>query len=184
MKIRNLIGGGLLAVLLAGCQHTTPVHERIPLEEPLPPTITGTAVPQQPVATAAVNTSHQQRANAVITIHLAQAQAEPKLMQVDVGGDPLYALPQPVLTQAHIRRVSPVNTTNQGSFLLLEMNEAGSHKLRNVTAQAQGYYFLLSVQGQLVSLAQIDATIADGGLLMSTQNPQQTQAILNLMRQQ
>lgn len=39
-------------------------------------------------------------------------------------------------------------------------------------------------QGQLVSLAQIDATIADGGLLMSTQNPQQTQAILNLMRQQ
>lgn len=181
MNIRYSISGVLLAVLLAGCQHTTPVQERIPLEDPVPPTVTG-APATPPVTAATANASNQQQASAVITIHLAQAQAEPELMQVDVGGNPLYALPQPILTQADIIRVSPVNSP-QGSFLLLEMNEAGNNKLRNVTSQAQGHYFLLSVQGQLVSMAQIGEPIADGQLLMSTQNPQQTQAILNLMRQ-
>lgn len=182
MNIRYSISGVLLAMLLAGCQHTTPVQERIPLEDPVPPTVTGAAVTPSSVA-ATANASNQQQASAVITIHLAQAQAEPELMQVDVGGNPLYALPQPILTQADMIRVSPVNTPSQGSFLLLEMNEAGNNKLRNVTSQAQGHYFLLSVQGQLVSMAQIGEPIADGRLLMSTQNPQQTQAILNLMRQ-
>lgn len=179
MNIRYSISGVLLAVLLAGCQHTTPVQERIPLnEEPVPPTMTrGTAAP----AASATGAASNAQANAVITIHLAQAQAEPELMQVDVGGNPLYALPQPVLTQADMIRVSPVNTP-QGSFLLLEMNEAGNNKLRNVTSQAQGHYFLLSVQGQLVSMAQIGEPIGDGRLLMSTQNPQQTQAILDMMR--
>lgn len=181
MNIRYSISGVLFAVLLTGCQHTTPIQERIPLEDPVPPSVTGAAV-TPPVATM-TNASNQQQARAVITIHLAQVQAEPELMQINVDGNPLYALPQPILTQADMVRVSPVNTPNQGSFLLLEMNEAGNNKLRNVTSQAQGHYFLLSVQGQLVSMAQIGEPISDGRLLMSTQNPQQTQVILNLMRQ-
>lgn len=178
MKIKYLISGAVFAALLAGCQHTTPVQQRIPLdEEPVPPNMV-----RSPSASAVANQSSSQ-ASAVITIHLAQQQAEPELMPIDVGGNALYALPQPILTQGDIIRVSPVNTPSQGSFLLLEMNEAGANKLKNISSQAQGHYFLLSVQGQLVSMAQIGEPIADGQLLMSTQNTQQTQAILNLMRQ-
>ena len=89
--------------------------------------------------------------------------------------------PQPVLTQNDMGRVTPV-TVDQGSYILLEMNEQGIPKLRSITEQAGGHYLLLSVQGQLVSVAQIGETISDGRLLVSTQNPQHTQAIIRMMQ--
>ena len=120
----------------------------------------------------------------VITLHLAQERAEQPLVAVDAGGKPLYALPQPVLTQADMARVSPVITKDQRSFILLEMNQNGIPKLQSVSAQARGHYLLLSVQGQLVTVSQISETIADGRLMLNTQSPEHTQAIIKLMQGQ
>lgn len=103
-------------------------------------------------------------------------------MAVDSGGTKLWALPQPVLTQADLHRVTPVTDQNQRSFILLEMNQNGIAKLHNITAQAQGHYLLLSVQGQLVNVAKIRETIADGRLLIRTQHALHTQAIIRLMQ--
>lgn len=166
-----------LAIGLAGCEHTGPSQQPEPVD-PVPPVVRGQNAPAQaPVA------APQQQAPVVITLHLAQEKAEPSLVEVDAGGTVLHALPQPVLTQADIGRVSPV-TANQGTFLLLEMNEKGIPKLRSITEQAQGHFLLLSVQGQLVSVAQIGEPIADGRLLVSTQNAEHTQAIIRMMQGQ
>lgn len=124
----------------------------------------------------------RQQAATVITLHLAQEKAEAPLLEVDVGGASLYALPRPILTQADIGRVSPVVTQGEGDFILLEMNQHGIPKLHRITEQAQGHYLLLSVQGQLVSVARIGQTIKDGRLLVGTQNPQHSQAIIKMMR--
>ena len=79
-------------------------------------------------------------------------------------------------------RISPVTTQDQQTFILLEMNQHGIPKLENITQQARGHYLLLSVQGQLVSLAQIGDVISDGRLLIGTQNPQHSQAIINMLQ--
>ena len=93
----------------------------------------------------------------------------------------MYALPRPVLIHSDIGRVSPVDTP-QGSFVLLEMNERGIPKLHSITQQARGHYLLLSVQGQLVSVARIGETIRDGRLLVPTQSLQHSRAIVRAMR--
>ena len=117
-------------------------------------------------------------------MHLAQEKAEAPLVAVDVGGASLYALPQPVLTQTEIARVSPVTGQDRRTYMMLELTPAGARKLQSVTQQARGHYLLLSVQGQLVNVAKISETIQDGRLLVGTQNAQHTRAILQLMQGQ
>lgn len=168
-----------LVASLAACQHTAPNQIPEPVD-PIPPALGRSGAPAMTAAPAPARSPSQ--STTVITLHLAQEQAESPLVAVDVGGKSLYALPQPVLTQADIHRVSPVTARDQRTFLLLEMNQNGMPKLQNVTAQAQGHYLLLSVQGQLVSMARIGETIADGRLLVGTQNAQHTQAIIRMMR--
>lgn len=183
MKTLLKLIGLALVVGLAGCEHTAPGQQPEPVD-PVPPVVQSQNTPA-PAPAAATSQSQavaaQQQAPVVITVHLAQEQAEPSLMEVDAGGAALYARPQPVLTQNDMGRVTPV-TANQGSYLLLEMNQQGIPKLRSITEQAGGHYLLLSVQGQLVSVAQIGETISDGRLLVSTQNPQHTQAIIRMMQ--
>lgn len=163
-----------LVVALVGCQTTQPTNTT-----PVPP-----AVQSQNASNTAVQVAPQQRAATVITLHLAQEKAEDSLIPVSVGeGVALHALPQPVLTQNDIARVSPV-TANGRNFVMLEMNVQGIPKLQNITQQAQGHFLLLSVQGQLVNVVQIGETISDGRLLISTQSPEHTQAIIQLMRGQ
>ena len=187
---------------LAACQHTAPYQAPPQPVDPVPPSVGSQQAPrmqpqqaQQPVQQQRPQQTRQQQrpqsqaqqqaqgqSAPVITLHLAQARQEPSLVEVDAGGPaPLYALPQPVLTQADIGRVSPVNTPN-GTFLLLEMNARGIPKLDNITQQARGHYLLLSVQGQLASVAQIGEIIKDGRLLVPTQGPEHTQAIIRLMQ--
>src|SRR5690606_19208009 len=90
----------------------------------------------QPAAVAPAPAARQQ-SGAVITVHLAQQRQEPSLIPVDVGeGASLYALPQSVLTQSDMARVSPVTAPDKKTFLMLEMNQQGIAKLRNVTEQA------------------------------------------------
>lgn len=179
MNILHKLALLILAGGLAACQQTMPRQAPEPVD-PAPPVMQGSASSAKAPALAA--TAPRNQSNTVITLHLAQEKAEAPLVAVDVGGTSLYALPQPVLTQADLHRVTPVTTQDQGTFLLLEMNQNGITKLRSVTAQAQGHYLLLSVQGQLVSVARISETISDGRLLIGTQNAQHTQAIIKLMQ--
>jgi len=133
---------------------------------------------------AAPAVTAQKQSAAVITLHLAQEKPEAPLVAVDVGGASLYALPQPIITQADIARVTPVTGKDQRTFILLEMNTRGIHKLQSVTQQARGHYLLLSVQGQLVNVARISETINDGRLMVGTQNEQHTRAIIKMMQGQ
>ncbi len=179
MKILLKLAILALSAGLAACQQTAPRRVPEPVD-PAPPVIQSSNVPAAPTASAA--TASRTQSPTVITLHLAQEKAEAPLVAVDVGGTSLYALPQPVLTQADLLRVTPVTAQGQRTFILLEMNQSGLSKLRSVTAQAQGHYLLLSVQGQLAGVARISETISDGRLLIGTQNAQHTQAILKLMQ--
>lgn len=180
MKILLKLMALLCVASLAACQTTAPSRQPQPVD-PAPPTVSGQDAPTQ--AAAPVAAQQQPQAATVITLHLAQEQQEPSLVAVDAGGNtPLYALPQPVLTQADMGRVSPLTAEDQRTFILLEMNAQGIPKLRTITEQAVGHYLLLSVQGQLVSVAQIAEPIVDGRLLVGTQNAQHTQAIINLLQ--
>ncbi len=169
----------MFAASLAACQHTAPSQIPEPVD-PGPPVVGSQGTPAAPAAAARV--APQPRPATIITLHLAQQRQEPSLIEVDAGGKaPLYALPRPMLIQSDIGRVSPVDTP-QGSFVLLEMNERGIPKLHSITQQARGHYLLLSVQGQLVSVAQIGEIIRDGRLLVPTQSPQHSRAIVKAMR--
>lgn len=168
-----------VSVLLAACQTTTPPNQRMNVDDVAPPPPSYNQASQQPG-----QQGQQQRAQSVITIHLAQAQADDQLVAVNIGEGNLYALPQPVLVQSDMQQVTPVTAENGNTFLLLEMNDAGRQKLAAVSERAQGHFLLLSVQGQLVSLAQIGQPLQDGQLLMGTQSQQHTNAILDMMRGQ
>lgn len=181
MKILLRLTVLALAAGLVGCQHTAPNQRPAPVD-PLPPVVQGQSAPATSAPATSARAPSQPQSAPVITLHLAQKAKEAQLVEVDVGGASLYALPQPVLSQSDIARVSPVTTQDKRTFILLEMNQHGIPKLHNVTTQAQGHYLLLSVQGQLASVAQIGKPIADGRLMVSTQSPEHTQAIIRMMQ--
>ena len=174
-KLATALG---MSVLLAACQTTTPPNERLNVDEIERPTLTQNQAAQG----GQNNAQQQQRAQSVITVHLAQQQPDEQLIPVQIGEGQLYALPQPILIQTDMQQVTPVTAENGDTFLLFEMNNEGSQKLATVTERAQGHFLLLSVQGQLVSMAQIGQPISDGNLLMGTQGQQHTEAILEMMR--
>lgn len=178
---KALLAAGV-SMVLAACQTTTPPNQRMNVDDiaPPPPGHSQGSSAQQ----GASAQQGQQRAQSVITVHLAQQQADDLLVEVSIGEDSLYALPQPVLIQSDMQEVTPVTAENGETFLLFTMTPEGRQKLATVTQRAQGHFLLLSVQGQLVSLAQIGQPLQDGQLLMGTQNQQHTQAILDMMRGQ
>lgn len=127
--------------------------------------------------------NQNQAAQTVITVHLAQEKAEASLVAVELGeNQALYALPQPVLTQADIRQVTPVTAQDGSTFIMFELAPQGRAKLSNVSTQAKGHYFLVSAQGQLVSVAQITEPMTDGKLLISTNGNEHTRQIIQLLR--
>lgn len=178
MKTVLKLSGVTVLLSLAACQTLPSGRQPVPAAaDPTPPAM------ERPVNPSAA--SRQPQSAAVITLHLAQPAQEPSLVTVNVGGQaPLYAVPQPVLTHEDIARISPVTARDQRTYLMLEMNPAGAQKLRAVTEQARGNFLLMSVQGQLVSVAQIGNRIADGRLLIATQGAEHTQAIIRLLQGQ
>ncbi len=175
MKIVVKLMALAAVVALAACEHTAPAQQPPEAVDPQPP-----SAQNQNQAAQSQGANQQQT---VITLHLAQEQEEEELVAVDAGGEsPLYALPQPVIIQSDMNRVTPVRQEGEASYLLIEMNEQGIPKLHTITEQARGHYLLLSVQGQLVSVAQITEPIKDGRLLVGTEGPEHTQAILQLMQ--
>ncbi|CAM5212858.1 hypothetical protein OURE66S_03945 [Oligella ureolytica] len=125
--------------------------------------------------------AEQQAQQSAITVHLAQQQAAEGLVPVTIGQGNLYALPQAVLVQSDFQGVRPVAADNGRNYLLLDLNDQGRQKLASFSSQAQGHFMLLSVQGQIVSLAQITQPIQDGRLLMPTQSQQHSADILAVL---
>lgn len=167
----KLAGVALGLMLVAGCQQTPTAGSSAQMQRP-------PNVSQQP--------TQQRQAQAkqtVITIHLAQKKSESELITVNMGGDnKLYALPQPVLTHADMQQITPVTAQDGSTYIMFEMNQQGRSKLANVTSRAKGHYLLISAKDQLISVAQIADPITDGKLLISTNDAQHTQQVLQLLR--
>lgn len=183
-SIIRIAAASVAALALSACETTTSSAPPDPVD-PRPPAVNsqqGQATAPRPMQAAPAAAQQNNQQQVIITLHLAQEQPEASLVTVNVGDASLYALPNPVLTQGDIGRVAPVNAQNGGSYLLLEMNQHGIPKLKTVTERARGHYLLLSVAGQLVSVAQIAETINDGRLLVATQGPDHSRAILRMMR--
>ncbi|MDY7219389.1 hypothetical protein TOI97_07385 [Denitrificimonas sp. JX-1] len=162
----KLAGLALGLALIAGCQTT---GEQQAAATPTP-------------AQTAEQASQQATQN-VFTVHLAQQEANPELLTLDLGENTkLYAAPQPVLTQADMVSVAPVQAEDGQTFLLFEMTEAGKKKLAELTKKSVGKFFLFSARNQLVSVAKIDEPVTSGTLLMATQNEAHTAQIMQQLR--
>ena len=141
----RLISLALGLVLVAGCQQTgtSPALSSALAEKPQPPE---TRPPvsarqyalEQRQARAQAPSSAQQT---VITVHLAQEQPEPSLFPVEIDmNQALYALPQPVLTQADMKEVTPVTARDGSTYIMFDLNPQGSTKLANVSEQKKGQF--------------------------------------------
>ena len=177
----KLAGLALGLILVAGCQTqgTTPASAGANATKPAaaqvqrPPVSTQKSAPQRQAQTE----------QTVITVHLAQEQSEPTLVAVELGKNKtLYALAQPILTQADMQQVTPVKARNGQTFIMFDLTPQGRVKLTNVSSQAEGHFFLISAKGQLISVAKITEPMTDGKLLISTNGAEHTQQILQLLR--
>ena len=178
LKLTALTFGLMLA---AGCQiqATTPASEGANASKP------AAAQVQRPPASAQQSAPQRQAQTeqTVITVHLAQKLSEPSLLAVELGeNETLYALPQPVLTQADMLQVTPVTAQSGQTFIMFDLTPQGRAKLSNVSTQAKGHFFLTSAKGQLISVAQISEPMTDGKLLISTNGAEHTQQIFQLLR--
>ena len=180
-KSVKLAGLALGLMLAAGCQNqgTTPASAAVNATKPA-----AAQIQRPPVS--AQQSAPQRQAQAeqtVITVHLAQEKSEPSLVAVELGeNEMLYALPQPILTQADMLQVTPVTAQNGQTFIMFDLTPQGRAKLANVSTQAQGHFFLISAKGQLISVAQIAEPMTDGKLLISTNGAGHTQQVLQLLR--
>ena len=127
--------------------------------------------------------SEQQAEDAMITVHLAQLQNGPELLTVDLGDDKkLYALPLPVLNRGDMEGVEAFATKDGKTFIVFDMTEQGRTKLAELTAKAKGHFFLFGAQGQMIGISQINEPIADGKLVMPTQDKEHTVQVMELLR--
>lgn len=141
----------------------------------------GTA--EQPAATAQREQAGQQAEQSMLAVHLAQLEAEPELLVLELGeGKRLYALPDPVLNQGDMLGVASMANDKGQTFLLFDMTEEGRAKLANISTQATGHFFLFSARGQLVGVSQIAEPVTDGKLVMATENEEHTKQVLELLR--
>ncbi len=174
----KLAGLALGLMLVAGCQHqgagqASDTNAKKPAAEAQRSTTSTEQAEQQ----------LQEAEQVMITVHLAQLKAEPDLVTVELGGDDkLYALPRPVLTNGDIKEVTPVTTEDNRTFIMFDMTQQGSAKLADISQQAAGHFFLISVQGQLIGVSQISEPIKDGKLIVATENAEHSKQILELMR--
>lgn len=165
------------AMLLAACQHGTPIRD-------------GGAAPATDATTAAAKTAGgagmAPAANAVpaVTFHLAQLQPAEGLVRVQPNPQvTLYAARQPVFTHADLRQVVPVQDNRGQVFLRFAFNQRGAEKLAQVTRAAIGNYLLLSIQGRLVAVPRIQAAHEDGMFTVPFDSVEEAQSMVRLLRQ-
>ncbi len=165
-------------MLMVGCQSlsTSPSSESSSAKKPAETTVT---TPSERAQTSA----EQQAEDAMITVHLAQLHNGPELLTVDLGEDKkLYALPLPVLNRADMQGVEAFATQDGKTFIVFDMTEQGRTKLAELTAKAEGHFFLFGAQGQMIGISQISEPMLDGKLVMQTQDKKHTEQVLQLLR--
>ncbi|HKM37682.1 MAG TPA: hypothetical protein VJY83_08620 [Thiopseudomonas sp.] len=156
----KLVGLALGVILTAGCQHQSTLK-----------------------AESAAEQAQSQAEQKIITVHLAQQKPDPKLVVMEFGEDnKLYALAQPVLNQNDIEKITAVAAPDGRTFILIEMNPAGRTKLTAITNQATGAFLLTSAGEQLINVSKINGEISDGKLLISTNDEEHSQLLLNMLR--
>jgi len=192
MVKREALRGLALASLLglAACQQMPNKGTSSARSGSAPPAAQQSSTAQQPAQQATQQSAQQPRqqaANATtpnITFHLAQVRPANGLAQVQLNQNTrLYAVPQPVLTQADLRQIVPMQNKNGQVFLRFDFNQQGAAKLAKVTREAQGNYLIISAQGKLISVPKISATYDGGSFPLPVASVDEAQAISRLIRQ-
>ena len=120
-----------------------------------------------------------------ITFHLAQANPAQGLARIQLNPQTsLYALPQPVFTQADLQQIVPVQTKSGQVYLRFDFTQQGAAKLAQVTRQAVGNYLILSAHGKLVAVPRIGAAYTDGRFPVPVKNADEARAMLQTLRDQ
>lgn len=182
MRLMSLAFG---LVLVAGCQQagTSPALSNALAAKPQPPETRPPVSARQYAQEQRQARAHAQAQQTVITVHLAQEQPEASLLAVEVDDNQaLYALPQPVLTHADMKEITPVTARDGNTFIMFDLTPQGSVKLANVSSQAQGHFFLVSAGGHLISVSKISEPMTEGKFLISTQGAEHAGQILQLLR--
>ena len=171
-------GLALGLLLMVGCQSlsSAPTSESSRAKKPAETAVSTSSERTQ-------TSSEQQAEDAMITVHLAQLQNGPELLTVDLGDDKkLYALPLPVLNRGDMEGVEAFATKDGKTFIVFDMTEQGRTKLAELTAKAKGHFFLFGAQGQMIGISQINEPMADGKLVMPTQDKEHTVQVMQLLR--
>ena len=171
-------GLALGLLLMVGCQSlsSAPTSESSRAKKPAETAVSTSSERTQ-------TSSEQQAEDAMITVHLAQLQNGPELLTVDLGDDKkLYALPLPVLNRGDMEGVEAFATKDGKTFIVFDMTEQGRTKLAELTAKAKGHFFLFGAQGQMIGISQINEPMADGKLVMPTQDKEHTVQVMKLLR--
>lgn len=165
---------GLMA--LAACQHPGTLRTD------------SASAASQPVAAAqqTAQAATQQAASSaapVITFHLAQTSPAQGLAQVQVNPSvTLYAVPQPVFTQADLQQVITTQNGAGQSILRFDFNEAGAAKLEKLASEAAGNYMMVSVRGQLIAVSKIAPSYPDGKFPVPAASANDARDILQKLR--
>ncbi|OZI51499.1 SecDF P1 head subdomain-containing protein [Bordetella genomosp. 4] len=192
MVKREALRGLALASLLglAACQQMPSKGTSSARTGSAQPAAQQASTAQQPAQQSAQQSAQQPRQQAAnnttpnITFHLAQVRPGNGLAQVQLNQNTrLYAVPQPVLTQADLRQIVPMQNKNGQVFLRFDFNQQGAAKLAKVTREAQGNYLIISAQGKLISVPKISATYDGGSFPLPVASVDEAQAISRLIRQ-
>ena len=136
--------------------------------------------PQQPAA------SSQNTAGTTpkITFLLAQTSPANGLARIQLGKDAnLYAVPQPVFTQADLQGITPIQTKDGKVFLRFDFTQQGKVKLANITSKAIGNYLIISANGKLIGVPKINAAYQQGQFPLPMQSVEQARETLQIGRQ-
>lgn len=163
-------------LMLAACQHPG-AQRNDAASASAQPTAPGAQSTQ-----AAASQSANSQAPAV-TFHLAQARPAQGLAQVEINPQvALYAVPQPVFTQADLQRVVTTQNNAGQAFLRFDFNEKGAAKLATLASQAAGNYLLVSVRGTLIAAPQIASAYPNGQFPVSVSSVNAARDILATLR--
>lgn len=166
------------AVTLAACQQAAPMRQDAQ------PAAATQAAAEQPEKSAAPQTQARASSAPAISFFLAQPQADSELTPVQLSPEAtLYALPQPVLTQADIRQVVPLQSQQGQVFLRFDFNDAGGQKLTEISEQAAGNYLILSINNQIVAVPQVAPSYQGNAMHVPMRSAEDAQAVASLLRQ-
>ena len=119
-----------------------------------------------------------------ITFHLAQTQQAKGLARVQLNPKTsLYALPQPVFTQADLQQIVPIQNKDGQVFLRFDFTQQGAAKLTQVTRQSVGSYLIISAHGKLVAVPRIATTYDGGKFPVPVKNVEEARAMVQMLRQ-